>query len=83
LVLVLTVLASSPQAHEHVHEDAAQSEHACAVVLYAHGCEADFSAVVVTVSAQAFCELVAKKTTELFLVEPHYRLQPERGPPGC
>jgi hypothetical protein len=36
-VLLLNALAASPTLHEWVHTDAGQTEHQCAVTLFAHG----------------------------------------------
>ena len=37
VVLLLNALAASPTLHEWFHADAGQSEHQCAVTLFAHG----------------------------------------------
>jgi len=37
LVLLLNFLAASPSLHARIHTDAGQTEHQCAVTLFAHG----------------------------------------------
>jgi len=37
MVLLLDVLAASPELHERIHQDRASSSHECAVTLFAHG----------------------------------------------
>ena len=44
MVLLLDVLAASPELHERIHQDRASSSHECAVTLFAHG-QVDSAAV--------------------------------------
>jgi len=84
LVLTLTILAASPQAHEHVHHDCHHDEeHSCAVVLFAQGIWTTFNAIAVPQPEIAWSEFVPFSRPELHLVAPRYLRQPERGPPVC
>ena len=49
LVLLLNLLAASPSLHERFHADAGNSEHQCAVTLFAHG-QVDSATIDVPVS---------------------------------
>lgn len=82
LVLVLNILASSPEAHEHLHPDADHADHECAVVLFAHGIAPALDVPVVP--APVFIELGVPpaKATDLFLTSPRNLWPPERGPPA-
>jgi hypothetical protein len=82
LVLTLTVLAASPQAHEHVHHDCHHDEvHSCAVVLFAQGVWTTFDVVTVPAPRETWSAYVPLSRPELSLVAPRYLRQPERGPP--
>jgi hypothetical protein len=84
LILLLTVLAASPQAHEEIHHDCHHDEdHACAVVLFAQGVWASLDVLAVPRPDVAWCEFVPLSRPELRLVTPRYLRQPERGPPVC
>lgn len=84
LVLTLTVLTASPEAHEHVHHDCHHDEeHSCAVVLFAHGVWTTFDIVAVPAPKIAWSDFVSFSRPELHLVAPRYLRQPERGPPAC
>jgi hypothetical protein len=84
LVLTLTVLAASPQAHEHVHNDCHHDEtHSCAVVLFAQGLWTSLEVLAVPAPDFVWSEFVPLSRPELRLVTPRYLRQPERGPPAC
>jgi hypothetical protein len=84
LVLTLTILAASPQAHEHVHHDCHHDEeHSCAVVLFAHGIWTSLDCAAVPAPEIAWSDFVPLSRPELRLVAPRYLRQPERGPPVC
>ena len=84
LVLTLTILAASPQAHEHVHHDCHHDEeHSCAVVLFAQGIWTSFDVLTVAAPNLAWTEFTPPSRPELRLVAPRYLRQPERGPPVC
>lgn len=92
LVLALSIFAASPQAHawlhsadhhghNHHHDEAQGREDACAVVLFAGGVALSAGPIApLPPVARAAVEL-RLAATEIFLVSPRYRLQPERGPP--
>jgi len=84
LVLTLTILAASPEAHEHVHHDCHHDEdHACAVVLFAQGLWTTFDIVTVPAPAITWAESLPLSHPELrFAAQPH-RLPPQCGPPVC
>jgi hypothetical protein len=88
LVLLLTVLASSPAAHEWIHghtdataQAAAHDDDGCVVTLFAHG--ALSAAVFAALLIVSFC-LVAgtvRSRETVRLSTPRYRLPPLCGPP--
>ena len=57
LVLLLNAMAASPELHELFHADAGQTEHQCAVTLFAHGhmnsATVEVATVTLTVSVEA------------------------------
>jgi len=80
LVLVLNLLAASPELHELIHHDAATDEHHCAVTLLAHG-QLDSPVVEVTAIlpvASVECLPLTLVCALNALVE---TLPPGRGPP--
>jgi hypothetical protein len=84
LVLTLTILAASPQAHERVHHGCHHDEeHSCAVVLFAQGIWTSFDVVAVPAPDLVWSEFTPLSRPELRLVAPRYLRQPERGPPVC
>jgi hypothetical protein len=84
LVMLLTVLAASPQAHEQVHHDCHHDEeHSCAVVLFAHGLWTSLEPLAAPKPAVVWSEFSPVSRPELRLVTPRYLRQPERGPPVC
>jgi hypothetical protein len=83
LVLLLTFLSASPEAHEHLHEDADHAEHSCAVVLFAHGLTFVLEVISARAPATAWNAFVALPDRELFLTAAPHLHPPERGPPAC
>ncbi|MGC4074850.1 MAG: hypothetical protein QM760_20605 [Nibricoccus sp.] len=82
LVLTLTILAASPEAHEHVHHDCHNDEdHSCAVVLFSQGLWTTFDVVEVIAPSPTWSDHLPVSRPELRLVAPRYLRQPERGPP--
>ena len=81
LVLVLAVLAASPEAHEWLHHDAGHEDHECAITLFVHGITAvllDFALVLV------IWRLVGVTSLELLevrFVSAARRLPPSQAPP--
>ena len=82
LVLLLTVLAASPAAHEHVHADAAHADHACAVVLYEQGLTSGFEIVVVLAAPEIAVQGRLLPARFVDLETPRYLHPPECGPPA-
>lgn len=91
LVLALSIFAASPQAHawlhradhhghahHHHHEG---DEDSCAVVLFAAGLSQPAGPVALTPPVVLAVAVPRLAATEIFLVSPRYRFQPERGPP--
>lgn len=97
LVLGLTIVSASPEAHAFVHqpEQAASSghcdhdhsaptesaEHVCAVVLFSGGVDLP-TADFLPLPAMALVPAAATEYAPLFLPAPRYLRQPERGPPA-
>jgi hypothetical protein len=79
-VLLLNALAASPSLHEWVHTDAGQTDHQCAVTLFAHGqMDASFAIVAVMVpSSPADFFPQPSVSVSSAIVE---TLPPGRGPP--
>lgn len=98
LVLVLTIFAASPVAHDWLHAvekkhvcgehpapaapASTNADHDCAVVLFASGVELPVGPVALT-PPRVLAQGVSPVTAaEFYLVSPRYLRQPERGPPG-
>ena len=83
LVLIVSILASSPQLHRWLHPDAGRADHECVITLFQHGVtEVGVDGPVVA----AALLVVAGQTmapTAPDLVAPRFRLSPGRAPPGC
>jgi hypothetical protein len=84
LVLALTVFVASPTAHGWLHPDdaTAQSDDACAVVLFASGVAPALDLIQVSAPLATRQRVTPVAQTEIFLVAPRYLRQPERGPPA-
>ncbi len=97
LVVGLGLASASPQAHAwmhggeaHAHEacahpapdapDAQHADHVCAVVLFAQGIELPLDAVFLA-QPSAGLTTVLLAPDALYLAQPRYLRQPERGPP--
>ncbi len=87
LVLLLTVLAVSPQLHTafHGHDDDCAAENSqdegCVVTLFAAGVTAAPTPLVVVAPPQAHLRADFSPHSEIFVSPPRYLHQPERGPP--
>lgn len=94
LVLALSIFAASPQAHawlhdashaghahHHHHHDETEADDACAVVLFAAGVSQPAGPLALTPPVALALAAPRLAATEVLLVSPRYRLQPERGPP--
>jgi hypothetical protein len=86
LVLLLTILAVSPQLHAglHAHDvatDSAQNDDGCVISLFAGGVTAAPVAVTLTAPTVVHTEIAFAPRAEIFVSPPRYLHQPERGPP--
>ena len=84
LVLALTILAARPGAHGLLHEvghDAENSDHSCAVVMFASGVSLTAAPDAITPPTIVVQGISPVAATQIFLVPPRYLRQPERGPP--
>ena len=82
LVFVLGLFAASPGLHHQLHHNAGGAANdVCAITLFANGVSAP---VVVNVAPPPppgwECAQVSP-AADVFIASPHYRFQPERGPP--
>jgi hypothetical protein len=84
LVLLLAVLAVSPEAHEWLHGEGLGQDHECVVTLFAQGIHAGCEPVVVPLPVIEACDQQAS-AGELLLASPEYLHVPGRAPPavGC
>ena len=86
LVLLLTVLAVSPQLHAdfHAHDaetGAAHTDDGCVVALFAGGVTATPAALFLAAPTTAHAAVAFTPRAEIFVSPPRYLHQPERGPP--
>ena len=81
MVLLLTVLAVSPAAHERLHAHTGDADHACAVTLFAQGITSPIAYVAVPQPLERAELAVRPLPTAVWLVSPRYLLKPLRGPP--
>ena len=87
LVLLLTVLAVSPQLHTsfHDHHDDCTAENTqdegCVVTLFAAGVTAAPAPLVVVAPPTTHLRAEFSPHSEIFVTPPRYLHQPERGPP--
>lgn len=86
LVLLLTVLAVSPQLHTefHGHDDCAAADsqdEGCVVTLFAAGVTAAPAPLVVVAPPPTHLRAEFSPHSEIFVSPPRYLHQPERGPP--
>jgi hypothetical protein len=82
LVLLLGVLAASPELHRIIHShDAPDHENGCAVALFTNGVSAPLDTAMVAATPAIWLALLHSDIVEIFLTSPRYLHQPERGPP--
>ena len=81
MVLVLVTLAASPVAHAWLHPDAHDSDHDCAVTLYAQGTTVPLAVVAVPSVVWRQVEVAAPHSETCLPTAPSYLLPPGRGPP--
>ena len=82
MVLVLTTLATSPVAHAWLHPDSHDSNHVCAVTLYAQGTTVPLTAISVPLMVWRQVEAAAPCGTTSVSAVASYRLPPGCGPPA-
>lgn len=96
-VLVLTVLAVSPELHaglhakaEAAHADCAHHDadvpvgeagHACVVTLFSHGAMALLVFCLLLLARPTVAGLTLRATDEIIVAQPRYRLVPSHAPP--
>ncbi|HTZ20872.1 MAG TPA: hypothetical protein VMC06_08315 [Opitutaceae bacterium] len=83
LVLMLVVLAASPELHRLVHADAGHPDHECAVTLFLHGVEAAPVALISVAILPILIERMAVIPEALLLEAPRHLLAPGRAPPSA
>ena len=84
LVFALTIFAASPVAHELLHHSdhgQANSEDACAVVMFASGVSMPVGPLAITPPTAVIEGVSPVTAADVFLVSPRYLRRPERGPP--
>jgi hypothetical protein len=81
MVLVLVTLATSPVAHAWLHPDAHDSDHNCAVTLYAQGTPVPVTVVSVPLIVWRQVDISAPSGETCVRTAPSYRLPPGCGPP--
>ena len=82
VMLTLTVASGSPVVHDCLHTDPSQdSDHQCAVVLFASGVTLVPGATELLRAEMTCRSQQVAAFEELFVVSPRYLRQPERGPP--
>jgi hypothetical protein len=83
LVLLLTILAASPELHERFHgaDQHTEEEDGCAVELFASGVSLSVCSATVPSPSTGWREESLPFVREIFLAIPRYLRQPERGPP--
>jgi len=91
MVFALTIFAASPEAHRVLHADdgcpghshgPAESDHSCAVVLFASGVALPVGPLYVTPPTAVPAGISPVTAAEVCLISPRYLRQPERGPPS-
>jgi len=80
-ILMLAVLAASPDAHRWLHADSDQADHECVVTLFAQGVTPASVAVTMAIVAWRLLGLSQSEGTDLLLSAPHFSHLPGRAPP--
>jgi hypothetical protein len=80
-VLMLAILAASPDAHHWLHAEADHADHECAVTLFAQGVTTAAVAVALAVVISRLLGLSRSARVELFLSAPRFLHLPGRAPP--
>ena len=82
LVLLLTVLAASPELHARLHGNAGEADHECVITLYQHGVVSPAVEVALVVVLLVLLAWVAAAPAALDLGPPRYWLPPALAPPA-
>ena len=80
-VLMLAVLAASPDAHHWLHADADHADHECAITLYAQGVTTAVVGIALAIVVWRLLGLSRSAGGELFLSVPRFLHLPGRAPP--
>jgi predicted Kef-type K+ transport protein len=80
-VLMLAVLVVSPATHEHLHCDAHQPEHVCAITLFAQGLTTVVATVALAVVVWRLLR-AAEAERKIFVQAPAFVHLPGRAPPA-
>ena len=80
-VLLLAILAASPDAHRWLHADSDHEDHECAITLYAQGVTTAVVGVALAIVAWRLLGLSQSAGIELFLSAPRFLHLPGRAPP--
>ncbi|OHE78245.1 MAG: hypothetical protein A3G75_03275 [Verrucomicrobia bacterium RIFCSPLOWO2_12_FULL_64_8] len=83
LVWLLGCFVASPGLHARLHADAAQSDHVCAIVSFAHGMTSPAAPIGLSAAVLGVIDAPIPPHIEHFLSAPRYLLQPSRGPPAA
>ena len=81
LVLLLTVLAASPELHARLHGTAGEADHECVITLYQHGVGSAAVEVTLVVVLLVLLARVAAAPAALHLALPGHWLPPALAPP--
>jgi hypothetical protein len=83
LVLLLSVLAASPELHAWLHGNAGETDHECVITLFQHGMVAAAAEIALVFVALILPARVAAAPAALHLAPPRYWLPPGHAPPAC
>jgi uncharacterized membrane protein YgdD (TMEM256/DUF423 family) len=84
VIFALGLFAASPVLHEQLHHHAQpMADDGCAIVMFAGGALVPVAVTAVPPPRALSYEQRDIRSAEIFLSSPHYRLQPECGPPIC
>ena len=83
LILLLTILAASPELHQRFHhETQPDRDDGCAVVLFSLGITGAAAAAILVVVAQCLAEKVVTAPAGVDLTAPRFQHPPGCGPPA-
>ncbi|MGD0060098.1 MAG: hypothetical protein ABSD58_11845 [Verrucomicrobiia bacterium] len=82
MILLIDLMAASPELHELIHFDAGQPDHHCTVTLFAHG-QVDSAVCEIAVPTISIRWIDARPSVTLSVVDPFVvLLPPGRAPPA-